>query len=180
MTDDAGGHAGAVLVLLFPGQGSQSPGMLTPWLDLPGAGEAVRRWSDLTGLDLGVLGTTGTAEQVRDTAVAQPLLTTAALLSARALLAETGAAPDAVCGHSIGELPALAVAGVLSDDEVVALAARRGAAMAEAAAARPTGMSAVLGGGPAVRPSSSASRTTSASRGAVRSYPTTSVSFLRR
>ena len=54
--------------------------------------------------------------------------------------------PDAVCGHSIGELPALAVAGVLADDEVVALAARRGAAMAAAAAARPTGMSAVLGG----------------------------------
>ena len=135
-----------MLVLLFPGQGSQSPGMLTPWLDLPGARESVARWSELTGLDLSALGTTGTAEQVRDTAVAQPLLTTAALLSARALLAETAGAPDAVCGHSIGELPALAVAGVLTDDEALRLAGRRGAAMAQAAAARPTGMSAVLGG----------------------------------
>ena len=135
-----------MLVLLFPGQGSQSPGMLQPWLDLPDARATLGRWSDAAGLDLIALGTTGTAEQVRDTAVAQPLLTSAALLSARALLADGTVAPDAVCGHSIGELPALAVAGVLTDDEAVVLAARRGAAMAQAAAARPTGMSAVLGG----------------------------------
>jgi len=137
-----------VLVLLFPGQGSQSPGMLLPWLDLPGARERVAHWSDRTGLDLLHLGTAGTAEQVRDTAVAQPLLTAAALLSAEALL--HGAVPDAVCGHSIGELPALAVAGVLTAEEAVVLAGRRGAAMAAAAAARPTGMSAVLGGDPDV------------------------------
>ncbi len=135
-----------MFVLLFPGQGSQSPGMLQPWLDLPDARSSVARWSELTGLDLLALGTTGTAEQVRDTAVAQPLLTSAALLSARALLAGGAGAPDAVVGHSIGELPALAVAGVLTDDQAVELAARRGAAMAQAAAARPTGMSAVLGG----------------------------------
>ena len=135
-----------MLVLLFPGQGSQSPGMLQPWLDLPDAHATLDRWSGLTGLDLLALGTTGTAEQVRDTAVAQPLLTAAALLSARALLAGGAVVPDAVCGHSIGELPALAVAGVLTDDEAVALAAGRGAAMAQAAAGRPTGMSAVLGG----------------------------------
>jgi len=133
-----------VLVLLFPGQGSQSPGMLLPWLDLPGARERVAGWSDLTGLDLLRLGTAGTAEQIRDTAVAQPLLTVAGLLSAQALLRD--ALPDAVCGHSIGELPALAVAGVLTADEAVRLAGRRGAAMAQAAAATPTGMSAVLGG----------------------------------
>ncbi len=138
------GNPGRVLVLLSPGQGSQKPGMLTPWLDLPGARGRVAQWSDRTGLDLLALGTTAGADEVRDTAVAQPLLTAAALLSADALL--EGAVPDAVCGHSVGELSALAVAGVLDPADAVALAATRGAAMAQAAAQRPTGMSAVLGG----------------------------------
>lgn len=133
-----------MLVLLAPGQGAQSPGLLTPWLDLPGARERLTTWSDRTGLDLLRLGTTATAGEVRDTAVAQPLLTAAALLSGRAVL--DGATPDVVCGHSVGELPALALAGVLADADAVHLAAERGAAMAGAAAVAPTGMSAVLGG----------------------------------
>ena len=118
--------------------------MLGPWLELPGASDTVSRWSERTGLDLVALGTTGSADQVRGTEVAQPLLTAVALLSGRALLA--GGTPDAVCGHSIGELSALALAGVMTDDDAVALAAGRGALMAEAAAARPTTMAAVLGG----------------------------------
>ncbi len=134
-----------MLVLLFPGQGSQTPGMLEPWLDLPGARERVARWSELADLDLLRLGTQGSADDVRDTAVAQPLLTATALLTADVLL--DGATPDAVCGHSVGELPALVVAGVIPADDALRLAARRGAAMAAAAAERPTGMSAVLGGG---------------------------------
>ncbi|MBK5305369.1 MAG: acyltransferase domain-containing protein [Frankiaceae bacterium] len=133
-----------MVALLSPGQGSQSAGMLLPWLTLPGAAESVVRWSGLVGFDLAQAGTTWADDAIRDTAVAQPLLTATALLSARALLGE--AVPDVVCGHSIGELPALAVAGVLTDDEVVALAARRGRAMAAAALRAPTGMAAVLGG----------------------------------
>lgn len=133
-----------MLVLLSPGQGSQTPGLLTPWLDLPGASERLAHWSSLTGLDLLPLGTTASEGELQDTAVTQPLLAAAALLSARALLG--AAAPAAVCGHSIGELPALAIAGVLDDDTAIGLAAERGAAMARAAAVRPTGMSAVLGG----------------------------------
>jgi [acyl-carrier-protein] S-malonyltransferase len=133
-----------VLVVLAPGQGAQSPGMLSPWLDLPGAADRLQEWSDHCHLDLRTLGTTGGAAEVRDTAVAQPLLTAAALLTARALL--DGEQPDVVCGHSVGELPALAVAGVLTDLEAMTLAAERGAAMAQSAAERPTGMAAVLGG----------------------------------
>lgn len=129
---------------MSPGQGAQSAGMLTPWLVLPGATATVARWSSLTGLDLAGLGCEAPADAVRRTEVAQPLLTAVALLSGRALLG--GTEPTAVCGHSVGELSALALAGVLTDDEAVLLAAGRGRLMAEAAAARPTGMAAVLGG----------------------------------
>ena len=139
-----GGTLIDVLLLLSPGQGSQSSGLLRPWLALPGARESLSTWSDLTGLDLLELGTEAGDDVVRRTEITQPLLTAAALLSGRALL--SGAAPDLVCGHSVGELSALALAGVLTDDEAVVLAARRGAAMARAAAERPTGMTAVLGG----------------------------------
>ena len=118
--------------------------MLTPWLDLPGARATVERWSERTGLDLVALGTTATADEVRATEVAQPLLTALALLSGRAVLGDD--VPTAVCGHSIGELSALALAGVMTDDDAVALAAGRGALMAQAAAVRPTTMAAVLGG----------------------------------
>jgi [acyl-carrier-protein] S-malonyltransferase len=133
-----------VVVLLSPGQGSQSAGMLVPWLTLDGAAEAVARWSEVASLDLAAAGTTWDDDAIRDTAVAQPLLTAAALLSARALLGED--VPGAVCGHSIGELPALAVAGVLTDDAAIGLAALRGRAMAAATRTAPTGMAAVLGG----------------------------------
>jgi [acyl-carrier-protein] S-malonyltransferase len=138
-----------VIALLAPGQGSQSPGMLTPWLALPGAPERVQAWSAATGLDLVRLGTTASAAEITDTAVTQPLVVALALLAHDALLDAGQVPPDALtAGHSVGELAAAAVAGVLSADDAVALAAVRGAAMGLACAAEPTGMSAVLGGDP--------------------------------
>ncbi|MFI9598485.1 ACP S-malonyltransferase [Streptomyces sp. NPDC004069] len=136
-----------MLVLVAPGQGAQTPGFLTPWLELPGAADRVAAWSDAIGLDLVHYGTQADADAIRDTAVAQPLLVAAGLLSAAAL-GDTGA--DAVAGHSVGEITAAAFAGVLDDLSALTLVRRRGLAMAEAAAITETGMSALLGGDPDV------------------------------
>jgi [acyl-carrier-protein] S-malonyltransferase len=124
--------------------------MLSPWLELPGTAEKMASWSTVSGLDLARLGTTATAEEITDTAVTQPLVVAATLL-AHQELTRRGVLADAgddllVAGHSVGEIAACAIAGVISADDAVALAATRGAEMAKACADEPTGMSAVLGG----------------------------------
>ena len=134
-----------MLAVLSPGQGSQKPGFLTPWLDLPGAEARLRWWSALAGVDLVHLGTEADADEIKDTARTQPLLVAAALLAAEHLpLDDVGL----VAGHSVGELGAAALAGVLSPEAAVTLAGVRGREMAAACALEPTGMSAVLGGDP--------------------------------
>ncbi|WP_335932303.1 ACP S-malonyltransferase [Streptomyces sp. PTD5-9] len=135
-----------MLVLVAPGQGAQTPGFLTPWLDLPGAADRIAAWSEAIGLDLAHYGTKADAEEIRDTAVAQPLLVAAGLLSAAAL----DASPDIVAGHSVGEITAAAFAGVIGDEAALRLVRARGLAMAEAAAVTETGMAALLGGDPEV------------------------------
>lgn len=122
--------------------------MLASWLELPGAADRISVWSQSSGLDLGRLGTTATAEEITDTAVTQPLVVAATLLAweeltKRGLLAGRD---FIAAGHSVGEIAAYAIAGVISSDDAVALAATRGAEMAKACATEPTGMSAVLGG----------------------------------
>ncbi|MBT3151319.1 ACP S-malonyltransferase [Streptomyces sp. CHD11] len=136
-----------MLVLVAPGQGAQTPGFLTEWLELPGAADRVAGWSDAIGLDLAHYGTKADADAIRDTAVAQPLLVAAGLLSAAAL---GDVAPGAVAGHSVGEITAAAFAGVLDDTAALSLVRERGLAMAEAAAVTRTGMAALLGGDPEV------------------------------
>lgn len=134
--------------MLAPGQGSQTPGMLAAWLELPGAAERLAAWSQISGLDLARLGTTAAAEEITDTAVTQPLVVAATLL-AHEELTKRGLLQGQdllVAGHSVGEIAAYAIAGVISPDDAVKLAATRGAEMAKACAAEPTGMAAVLGG----------------------------------
>lgn len=150
-----------MIAVLAPGQGSQTPGMFEPWLSGPRAEQAdsaanLARWSEATGLDLARLGTTADAEEIKDTAVTQPLIVAASLLVYQQLLAALssagiGSGPPAdtvAAGHSVGELAAAAVAGSLSADAAVELAAVRGREMAAACALAETGMSAILGGKP--------------------------------
>lgn len=122
--------------------------MLAPWLELSGAADRLATWSQISGLDLARLGTTATAEEITDTAVTQPLVVAATLLAHEELKrrGDLDGKDILVAGHSVGEIAAYAIAGVISADDAVKLAATRGAEMAKACALEPTGMSAVLGG----------------------------------
>jgi malonyl CoA-acyl carrier protein transacylase len=134
-----------VLAVIAPGQGSQKPGFLTPWLDLPGTDARLRWWSALAGVDLLHLGTQADADEIKDTARTQPLLVAAALLAADHLPMYD---VTVTAGHSVGELCAAALAGVFPAEVAITLAGVRGREMAAACALESTGMAAVLGGHP--------------------------------
>lgn len=136
-----------VLAILAPGQGAQTPGFLGPWLDDPAARAQLSELSEVAGIDLAHYGTEADAETIRSTDIAQPLLVAAGLVAGRALLADAPA-PDVVAGHSVGEITAAGLVGVLSPTDAMAFVAVRGRGMAEASAARPTSMMAVVGGKP--------------------------------
>lgn len=133
-----------MLAIIAPGQGAQTPGMLAPWIEDVESRALLIQWSDAMGLDLLHLGVHADAEEIKDTANAQPLIVAAGLLSARAL--ELSGKFSYVAGHSVGEITAAAIAGVLSPLDAMKLVRTRGQEMAKAAAITPAGMSAVLGG----------------------------------
>lgn len=135
-----------MIIAVFPGQGSQTPGFLTPWLELDGARERLEAFSEQSGVDLVAAGTEWDADRIRDTSVAQPLIVAASLLSWAALNERAPQPVAGVAGHSVGEIAALAASGVVSDDDALRLVGLRGRAMAEAASVVETGMSAVVGG----------------------------------
>jgi [acyl-carrier-protein] S-malonyltransferase len=140
-----------VLIIVAPGQGAQTPGFLSPWLEDPQFAERLHWLSAVAGIDLAHFGTEADAETIRDTAIAQPLLVASGLVSALALFphpAEAFGKIGAVAGHSVGELTAAAGARAITGEQAMVLVRERGKAMAHAAAATPTGMTAVLGGDP--------------------------------
>jgi len=132
-----------VLAIIAPGQGSQIPGMLNSWIGDPILKELLISWSDAIGLDLVHLGTVADADEIKDTANAQPLIVATSLLGAHAL----GIKKFAVtAGHSVGELAAAALSGAISQADALRIVRARGIEMAKAASTRPAGMSAILGG----------------------------------
>ena len=136
-----------MIVVVCPGQGSQTPGFLVPWLEDPAFAAGLDAMSAASGLDLVAHGTVSDADTIRDTAVAQPLIVAAGILTMKALFADgRGDRIAGIAGHSVGEITAAAGAGILDDADALGFVRERGAAMAEAAALAPSGMSAVLGG----------------------------------
>ena len=130
-------HAGPVLVVVAPGQGSQSPGFLTPWLEVPGFEDRLRWLSTVAGIDLVAHGTTSDADTIRDTAVAQPLLVGAGLVSLLSLFPHPSDAYSKIAagsGHSVGEVTAAVGAGVITAEQAMVFVRERGRAMAKAAA----------------------------------------------
>ena len=131
-----------MLAIIAPGQGSQTPGMLSAWLKDSTLRDTCAAWSLEIGTDLLTLGTSADADQIKDTANAQPLIVAAGLLSFKAL----GVTPTVVAGHSVGEITAASLATIISESDAMKIVHARGVEMAKAAAITPAGMSAVLGG----------------------------------
>jgi len=139
-----------VLAIVCPGQGSQTPGFLAPWLELPSVAGQLASLSEIAGIDLTAHGTTSDEDTIKDTAVAQPLIVAAGLVAAKSLFdVELSSLPVILAGHSVGEITASALAGILTEQEAMTFVRERANSMAAAAAVTPTGMSAVVGGDPA-------------------------------
>ena len=138
-------QTGVMIVVVCPGQGSQTPGFLSPWLAESRFADHLQVLSDASGLDLAAHGTTSDADTIRDTAVAQPLIVAAGLLALSVLLEGRREKIGGVAGHSVGEVTAAAAAGILSETDAMTLVRERGTAMAMASALELTGMSAVIG-----------------------------------
>ena len=132
-----------MIVILCPGQGSQKPGFLNEWLELPQYRSQLEEFSETISLDLIKHGTLSDEETIRDTAVAQPLIVAASIASANLLNLKN---VSGVAGHSVGELSAANLAGIISNNDAMQLVNVRAKAMAKAAASSEQSMAAILGG----------------------------------
>lgn len=131
------------MAIIAPGQGSQTPGMIAGWIEDSSSRQLLASWSQAIDLDLEKLGTIADADEIKDTANAQPLIVATSLLAAHALDIKN---PTVVSGHSVGELTAAALCAAVSEIDALRIVRTRGVEMAKAAAQSPSGMSAVLGG----------------------------------
>ena len=142
-----------MLAIVCPGQGSQTPGFFTPWLEVEAFRASIEAQQIASGLALIEHGTVSDADTIRDTAVAQPLIVSAGVASLAALFGEAGSVTRSVAGiagHSVGEITAAVAAGIFSADQGISFVKARSLAMAKAAALQPTSMAAVVGGDQAV------------------------------
>lgn len=142
-----------MIVVVCPGQGSQTPGFLTPWLELPAFRCSIEQMQAASGIDLISYGTVSDADTIRDTSVAQPLIVSAGVATLAALFGQSGTVSEkisGVAGHSVGEITAAVASGIFSAEQGIKFVKERGDAMALAADLEPTSMAAILGGEQAV------------------------------
>ena len=138
-----------MLAIVAPGQGAQTPGFLNPWVESARVRDLLSWWSAVAEVDLIRLGTTADADEIKDTANAQPLIVAAGLVGALSLFPHPSDAFNKVgvtAGHSVGELTAAAGARAITAESAMVVVRERGKEMAKASALTPTGMSAILGG----------------------------------
>jgi len=135
-----------MLAILAPGQGSQGPGMLSPWLEIAGVREKIELWSEVSGRELLRLGTTAGVDEVRDTANAQVLIVATSILSWHLMRGGISGDSPLFAGHSVGEISAAYFAGVFDEEDAIRVVANRGNVMASASSEKKSGMSAILGG----------------------------------
>lgn len=138
-----------MLAIVAPGQGAQTPGFLNPWVESARVRDLLSWWSAVAEVDLIRLGTTADADEIKDTANAQPLIVAAGLVGALSLFPHPSDAFTKVgvtAGHSVGELTAAAGARAITAESAMVIVRERGREMAKASALTPTGMSAILGG----------------------------------
>jgi [acyl-carrier-protein] S-malonyltransferase len=137
-----------MICIACPGQGSQAPGFLEPWLEIPAFKQSIEHSSAAVDLDLIHFGTVADAEAIRDTKIAQPLIVAAGIASYQALKNKLGNSlkVSATAGHSVGEITAAFVSGIFDSQTALKFVQRRGIEMANAAALAPSSMAAVVGG----------------------------------
>lgn len=138
-----------MIAIVCPGQGAQTPGFFTPWLELPDFRSSIEAMQSASGFDLIKHGTVSDADTIRDTAVAQPLIVAAGIATVAALFAGKSAAESGIAGvsgHSVGEITAAAIAGIFDAEQAIKFVKVRADAMAEAAAIEKTSMAAIVGG----------------------------------
>ena len=137
-----------MIALTCPGQGSQTPGFLSSWLELPKFKSEIDKYSAVLDMDLTHYGTKADADEIKDTRIAQPLIVAASMASYAVLVDALGerSAFSAVAGHSVGEITAAYICGILDTESSLKFVKARGEQMARAAGLEASSMAAVVGG----------------------------------